>query len=95
MHFLEPKLLYFDENFIEICFPVSNLQYTSIVSDNGLVPVRRHAIDWSKDGLIQRRIYASLGLNELIPVSKTVTLNVSFIAVFIQTHIILDMYEIQ
>ena len=41
-------------------------QAPSIVSDNGLAPNRRQAIIWSNDGLISRRIYASLGLNELM-----------------------------
>ena len=34
-------------------------------SDNGLVPKRRQAIIWTNDDPVQRRIYASLGLNEL------------------------------
>ena len=36
-HFLERKLSYFDENFIEMCFPGSNnWRYFIIGSDNGL-----------------------------------------------------------
>ena len=34
-------------------------------SDNGLAPSRRQAIIWINDGSVYRRIYASLGLNEL------------------------------
>ena len=33
MHFLELKLLYFDDNFIEIC-----TQFSTTGSDNGLAP---------------------------------------------------------
>ena len=44
----------------------SNVQYTSIGLDNGLAPARRQAIIWTNDGLGFRRIYASLGLNELM-----------------------------
>ena len=42
--------LYFDENFIKICFLGSSKQYSSIGSDNGLVPTRRQAIIWTNDG---------------------------------------------
>ena len=35
--------------------------------DNGLAPNRRQAIIWTNDDPVQRRIYASLGLNELTP----------------------------
>ena len=34
-------------------------------SDNGLAPTRRPAIIWNNDGIVYRRIYASLCLNEL------------------------------
>ena len=52
MHFPECKLLYLDEKFIEICSPVSNWQYPSTGSDDGLAPVRRQAIIWTSDSLI-------------------------------------------
>ena len=38
------------KNFIEICSPGCNQQYSSIGSDNGLVPVRWQAIIWTNDG---------------------------------------------
>ena len=34
-------------------------------SDLGLVPKGRHAITWTKDGLVHQRIYAALGGDEL------------------------------
>ena len=34
-HFLQKKLLYFDENSIQICSPWSNWQYSTNGSDNG------------------------------------------------------------
>ena len=43
----------------------SNWQYYRIGSDNGLVPTRRQAIIWTKDGIVYWRIYASHGLDEL------------------------------
>ena len=52
MHFLEWKLLYFDENFTEICILGSNKQYSSIILDNGLAPDWRQAIIWTNDGLV-------------------------------------------
>ena len=52
MHFREWILLYFDENFIEICSPGSNQEYSSIGSDNGLALVRQQAIIWTNDGLV-------------------------------------------
>ena len=36
-----------------------------MASESRLVPIRRHAIIWIKDGLVCTRMYASLGLNEL------------------------------
>ena len=33
-----------------MCSPVSDLQYSSIGSDNDLSPARRQAIVWSSDG---------------------------------------------
>ena len=47
------KFLYFDDNVFEICFPWFNWKYSSIDSDNGLAPVRRQAIIWTNDGLIE------------------------------------------
>ena len=52
------------KNLIVICFKRSNQQYSSIGSDNGLVPTRRQAIIWTNDGLITNA-HVSLGLNEL------------------------------
>ena len=40
-------------------------QYSSTGSDNGLAPNRRQAIIWINDRQCWRRLYASLGLNEL------------------------------
>ena len=65
MHFLEWKCLNFDSNFTEVCSHGSNQQYSITASDNGLAPARRQAIIWTDDGQFFRRIYASLGLNEL------------------------------
>ena len=42
------------------------VQLINIGSNNGLVPNRRQAIIWTNDSLFYWRIYASLGLNELI-----------------------------
>ena len=39
----------FDEYFTEICAEGSNLNYSSIGSDNGLAPTRRQAIIWTND----------------------------------------------
>ena len=44
----------------------SNYKYVSIGPDDGLAPIRRQAIIWTNGGLVYRRIYASLGLNELM-----------------------------
>ena len=52
--------------FIEMYSLGSNWQYVIIDSDNGLVPDRRQALIWTKDGLVYLRMYASLGLNDLI-----------------------------
>ena len=49
-----------------MCSLGSNWQYIIIGSDNGLVPNRRQAIIWTNAGVVNCRIYASLGLNELI-----------------------------
>ena len=70
MHFLQWKLLNFKSNFNEIHVVYSlgsNWQYDSIGSDNGLAPNRRQAIIWTNVGMLYWRIYASLGLNELMP----------------------------
>ena len=40
----------FDLKFTEVCSSGSNLQYSSIGSDNGLAPFRRQAIIWINDG---------------------------------------------
>ena len=67
-HFLEWKSLYSDYNFTEICSQGSNLQYSSMGSDNGLVPARRQAIIWTNDGYFTDwRIYASVDLDGLTP----------------------------
>ena len=50
MHFLEWKCKNFDLDFTEISTQGSNLQYTSIGSDNGLAPATRQAIIWTNDG---------------------------------------------
>ena len=42
-----------------------------IGSDNGLAPNRRQAIIWTNDDPVQRRIYASLGRNELMALVYT------------------------
>ena len=47
----------------EVCSYVSNSQYSSIGSDNGLAQTKRQAIVWINVGNF---IDASLGLNELI-----------------------------
>ena len=44
----------------------SNQIYSSIGSDNGLASIRRQAIIWTKISLLYWRMYAPLGLNELI-----------------------------
>ena len=63
--FSQRKLLYFSSNFTEICSQGSNYQFTSIGSDDGLVPNRRQGIFWTKGGLIYWCMYVSLSLNEL------------------------------
>ena len=45
----------------------SDWQQSSIGWDNGLAPNRRQAIFWANADPIQRRIYAALGRDELIP----------------------------
>ena len=56
----------YDQNSIEVCSLQSNWQYSNIGLDNGLAPTRRQAIIWTNDGRSYQRIYASLGLNELM-----------------------------
>ena len=51
---------------LKFCSLESNRQNSIIGSDNGLVPNRRQAIILTNNGLGFWRIYASLGLNELI-----------------------------
>ena len=48
-----------------MCSLVSNWQYGSIGSDNGLTLNRRHTIIWTSDGLGYWHIYASISLDEL------------------------------
>ena len=62
----------FKEDFTEICSLWPNRQYGSIGSDNGLWLVQRQAIIWSNVGMLYWRIYASLGLNELISLVKSI-----------------------
>ena len=62
MLFLEWKCMNCYYDFTEVCSEGSNLQYSSIGSDNGLAPARRQAIIWTN---VHWRIFASLGLNEL------------------------------
>ena len=50
------KRIFLNENLIisikisQVCSQGSNLQYSSIGSDNGLAPVRQHAIIWTNAG---------------------------------------------
>ena len=39
-----------DQDVTEVCSKVSNKQYSSIGSDNGLAPTKRQAIIWTNDG---------------------------------------------
>ena len=50
---------------IRISLRWSNNQYSSVVSDNGLAPIWRHAIIRDNDGLAYWLIHASLDLNKL------------------------------
>ena len=45
---------------------MSNQQYSSIGSDNGLAPAKQQTIIWINDGRVWWHIYASLSINELI-----------------------------
>ena len=49
--FLNENIWISIENFTEVCSQVSNWQYASIGSDNGLAPSRRQAIIWTNDDL--------------------------------------------
>ena len=66
------KMLEFRLQFHWIMFLGSNWQYSRIGSDNGLAPIRRQAIIWTNDDPVQRRIYASLGLNGLMWKTKDI-----------------------
>ena len=63
MHFFSMKI--FEFRLIFHCILFLRVQLASIGSDNGLAPSRRQAIIWTKWWWVYRRIYASLGLNEL------------------------------
>ena len=60
------KMLEFRLNFHWSLFLRVQLKYSTIGSDNGLAPSRRQAIIWTNGGIVYWRIYASLGLNELM-----------------------------
>ena len=64
VHHLERKYLNSDLNFTEVCSSGSNQQFLSIGLDNGLAAqaTSHYLNQW---WLVYRRIYASLGLNEL------------------------------
>ena len=64
-HFLEWKWLSFDLNFKEVFSQRSNWQFSSIGSDNCLMPNRRQAIILTNDVLACRRLYASYGINPI------------------------------
>ena len=61
IYFLEWKCRNFNGDFTGVCS-----QYSSIGSDNGLALARLQAIIWTNLGMSYWRIYASLGLNELM-----------------------------
>ena len=61
IHFLEWKGLYFDSNFTEGCYYVSNWQEVCIGSGNYLAPNRRQAITLTNVDPVYWRIYAALG----------------------------------
>ena len=62
---LDENCCYFDLNLTEACFSGFNKQYAIIGSDNGLVPMRQQAINWTNDGLVHWHIYASPDLNNI------------------------------
>ena len=59
-------------------FFMSNCQWSSIGSDNGLAPGRRQAIIWTNGGSVYWHIYAPLGLNELTDVQKGMHISIVF-----------------
>ena len=50
--------------FTECCCKWSNCQYASSGSEKGLATIKRQIIMWTNGGLVYRRIYAALGLDE-------------------------------
>ena len=52
--------------FFYVCTEGSNYQYSSIGSDDGLVPIRWQAIIWTNADPVHWSIYAALGGDELI-----------------------------
>ena len=68
-HLIVWKLLCFDVNFPEVCYYVSNWQQVSIGSDNGLVPIRRQAIEhtWTVHDLVCRCVYSFSKNNDIFP----------------------------
>ena len=66
MHFHEWKVIYFDMNFIEICFWGRNWQSLSIGSGNGLAPNRRQTIIWTNANPVYQCIYVALGWVNLV-----------------------------
>ena len=61
------KCIFFNDFFLN--FNLKSLRYVPkgpTDKNLALVQNRRQAIIWPNDGIIHRRIYASLGLNELI-----------------------------
>ena len=73
MHLREWKLLYLDSNFTEICSRRFNLNYSSIGSGDGLVPIGQHAIILPNYGLYYWSLYATPGLDtvkDFVPLWK-------------------------
>ena len=54
----------FDNDFIEVCSYVSDEQYSSTGSDDGLTPTRQQAIIWTNDGY-----YIDTYMHHLAPMS--------------------------
>ena len=73
MHFREWKVLYIDQHFPEVCSYGVNWQQPSIGLDNGLAANRRHAISWANADPVRRRIYATLGGDELKSIASPVS----------------------
>ena len=49
--------------------PINNIAALEVAARDGLVPNQKQheqAILWTNDGIVYSRVYASLGLNELI-----------------------------